>query len=367
MWFFFGFITLISFSIYFGIQRHKSNWKGTTSSTNGITFKFKNIVHKKKYHHLHIGCSAVDGINFSIKIERWWDKLFKWLGISVEHQVGISDFDKEFYLITDDHELCSIFSQSIQIQEILEKIAAACDKHNLKIRRLHFKHGTIWLHLIPVYKDDRPHIDMIARDLIPKLKKISDIFKQKLLAHPQKKNDPFILRAIFILAISTGLAINGLTHIFRIMVIEVPFIIDDKPLFNQSFPYAVAIIGILIIITFILLGRTARTHLVLIELFFIGSFGAVSSSYLMFRDANIDLDTGSPEYFEVKIYEKKRSRGRRHTSYYLKVDDWYGGERRRRIEVSRDIFYRFNKGDDAKIEQMAGYFGHRWVADIKTI
>ncbi len=364
MWFLFGFITLISFSIYFGLQRHQSNWKGVTNSTNRIPFKHKTVSHKNKHHHLYIGCSAIKNINFSIKIERWWDRLFKWLGISVEHQVGSSEFDEKFYLITDDRELCDIFSHSPQLQETVNHIASCCAKHDLKIRRLHCKHGRIWLHLIPEYKSNRPKVLIVARDLIPKLKSISDIFEEQLLITQNKKYDPFILRAIVILAISTGLAINGLTHFFRIIVIEVPFIIDDKPLFYQSLPWAVAVIATLVTITFLLLGRTARTHLVLIELLLVGSFGALSSSYLTLRDANIDLDTGKPAHFDVMIYKKKVSRGRRSTSYYLTVDDWYGEKKKRRIEVTRDIYYRFKQGDNAKIKQMPGYMGHRWVADI---
>lgn len=364
MWFLFGFITLISFSIYFGYQRYQAGWDGTEGSVGGINYKYKIATHKGRVVKLLVGCDAIENISFSIKKEKWWDRLFKTVGISVEHQVDAKEFDREFYLLLDNESLCNLFSESFELQDLVEETNESCKAHKIKFKKLHCRHGRIWLDLVPEKKSERPDISVIAKVLVPGLDRISEILKDKQDLVLDKKNDPFILKAIVILAISTGLAVNACIQLFRIAFIEVPFIVDNGPLFYASLPYGLAIIGTLIIVTLILLGRTARTHLVLIELILIGSFGAISTSYLSLRDINIDLDVSPPEYYPVTVYNKRISRSKNSTSYYLKIDDWNNKSGRKEIKVSSDIYDRFSKNQIARIVQMHGYLGHLWVADV---
>lgn len=364
MWFLFGFITLISFSIFFGLQRYQAKWAGTPSVSNDIAFQYNLRTHKGSYVKLLIACDVIEDISFTIKYEKWWDRLFKWLGISVEHQVGDKEFDRTFYLVTDSQPLCELFSESYEIQDAINQVHEACDTHKLKFKKLLCRHGRIWLDLVPEKKSEEPDITSISNDFVDKLSTISNILENQQAFFLNQKRDPFIIKAMVILAISSGLAINGLVHFFRIAVIDMPFTVDDMALFQASLPYGLAIIGVLILLAFIFLGRTARTHLVLIELVLIGSFGAISTSSLAMRDLNIDLDSSPSEYYVVKVYEKRISRSRNSTSYFLKVDDWNNGSGRIEIQVSSDIYNRFQENQRAKIEQRPGYLGYRWVADV---
>jgi hypothetical protein len=365
MWFLFGFITLISFTIFFGLQRYKAKWKGEPRSIKGIKYKYKAVTHKGSTTKVFIGCDVIEEVCFAIKIEKWWDKFFKSIGISVEHQVGVDEFDNLYYLITDNQSLCSLFSGSVELQEKAQEIKTLCNKHELKFKKLLCRHGRIWLELIPKKKSEKPDITRISMDLVPALKKIADILKNNQSFFLDEKHDPFIIKAMIILAISTGLAINGAVHLYRLAIFDMPFIVNNSPLFNASLPWGLGIIVLLIFVTLIFLGRTARTHLVLIELILIGSFGAITSSYMMMRDVNIDMDTGSPEYFSVKVHDKRISRSRRSTTHYINVDDWANNMKGKvELSVSSEIYYKFSRGQLAKIIQMPGYMGYPWVSDI---
>jgi hypothetical protein len=365
MWFLFGFITLISFSVYFGLQRYKANWKGESRSIKGIRYQYKAFVNKGNTNKILIGCDVIDEVCFAIKIEKWWDKFFKSIGVSVEHQVGVDEFDNLFYLITDNQSLCSLFSGSVELQESAQKIKDLCSKHGLKFKKLLCRHGRIWLELVPKHRREEPDVTRISLDIVPVLKKVSDILKNNQSFFLDEKHDPFIIKAMIILAISTGLAINGAVHLYRIIILDLPFIVDNTPLFQASLPWGLGMIGLLIFATLFFLGRTARTHLVLIELFLIGSFGAITTSYMMMRDINIDMDTGSPEYYSVTVHDKRISRSRNNTTHYIKVDDWTNNKKGRvELTVSSEIYYRFARGQMAKIIQMPGYMGYAWVSDI---
>jgi len=364
VWFLFGFITLISFSIYFGLQRYRANWNGTDAALGDITYKYSVVTHKGSTNKILIGCDVVEDICFSIKIEKWWDKFFKAIGISVEHQVGVDEFDRMFYLITDNESLCSLFSESYELQDRINEINETCIKRELKIKKLHCRHGRIWLDVVPKNRKENVDIDNIAADLIPTINNIAELLKDKQALILDQKNDPFIIKAMVILAISTGLAINGAIQIFRIIFFEIPFIVDDYPLFYAALPWGIGVIGALIFAALIFLGRTARTHLVLIELILVGSFGAISTAYTSLRDANIDLDTSAPEHYAVKVHDKRISRSSKSTSYYIKVDDWNNGTGKTELRVSRNVYNRFKRNQIASIVQMPGYMGYRWVADI---
>jgi hypothetical protein len=365
MWFLFGFITLISFSLYFGLQRYKANWKGMTSLVSDIKCKYDVVTHKGSTTKVLIGCDVIEDVCFSIKIEKWWDRLFKAIGISVEHQVGVDEFDELFYLITDNQSLCSLFSGSFELQENIQEIINLCKTHELKFKKLLCRHGQIWLELVPESKKERLRIHAITNDLVPVLHKIADVLDQNESYFLDEKHDPFIIKAMIVLAISTGLAINGAVHLYRILILDLPFIVNNTPLFYAALPWGLGIIGLLIFATLFFLGRTARTHLVLIELVLIGSFGAITTAYLTMRDVNIDMDSGTAEYFSVEVHDKRISRSRRSTSYYIKVDDWTKNNKGRvELMVSNDIYNRFNRGQLAKIIQMPGYLGYAWVSDI---
>jgi len=106
MWFFFGLFTLLSFFIYFLKKRINGRWKGTPGTENGVSYQFQ--VFSTKYNStigLKIGINTKKGYDFIFKKESWVDRLFKMIGLSIEHQVGSKEFDD---LVVESRMIASI-------------------------------------------------------------------------------------------------------------------------------------------------------------------------------------------------------------------------------------------------------------------
>ncbi len=70
MWFLFGFITILTFSIYFGWQRLLAGWKGKRQTTHGIDWEYR--VDNGKYGPVayRIGIAGPSGLAFTLKPEK---------------------------------------------------------------------------------------------------------------------------------------------------------------------------------------------------------------------------------------------------------------------------------------------------------
>ncbi len=364
MWFFFGIFSLVSFSVFFGLKGYRSSWEGTVIKYDGRECVYTSRVRKGKTDAILIGCKGIDHLDLTIKPERWWDRLFKWLGISVEYQVGRDEFDDKFYLMSDQESVCNLIGENFDFQEGIQRILALCQPHGMKLKSIHFRNERIWVECQPLDKKSHESAASLANIYLPELVRLTDILARKLPLSAKKLKDPFVFKASVILAISSGLAVSGLINLFRIVKVNVPFILDVSLLFNKSLVVGSCLIAVLIIFTLLLLGRMARTHLILIELVFIGYFGAVSTSLYVIRDINIEFDQGPPERFIVEILDKKVSKRRRSTSYYFYVEDWLSRNEIRKIEVSSENYYKYSVGEALKIVQKPGFFGIRWVSGI---
>jgi hypothetical protein len=182
-----------------------------------------------------------------------------------------------------------------------------------------------------------------------------------------KKRDPFIWRAALILSISSGLAINGGVHLVRKLSTDFPVVVDDAALLYFSVLWAIGIVAALVFVAIVALGSTARTHLVLIELVLVGSFGAFTTAWVGRHDINIEWDREPATVYTAKVLGK-HCVGRRqgNCTYYLLTDGWPGRDFGEEIKVSSDVYSDIAIGKNIRIRQKPGYLGYRWVEDISA-
>lgn len=366
MWFLFGFITLISFSIYFGIQRLGTRWKGDVSRFNGIAYQYKVVRNKNNITtRFMVGVDAPIGYDFTFKREAWFDRLCKFLGLSVEHQVGHADFDKLVYVVSNDGYLLDQISGSAPIIDAVVQLFALhrLDSRASEIRCLNgrlwvtFKVGRLFsadtdLHYLFGLQDTAAALlDQVVRQL-----------KQTPPAYKGMRRDPFILRAAAILALSTGMVVNGLAHALRLMWTTAEFTVDHAELWRLAAYGGVAVMVLMVCVALVTLGRSARTHLVLVELILVGSVGATLTAFFELRDLNMEWDHSAAQVFHPDILEKSVSRSRKSgTHYYAYVRDWNGGYKSHKVSVSSTFYNSVNVGDRLAVRQRSGYLGVRWV------
>lgn len=364
MWFIFGFITLISFSIYFGYKRLNASWKGRPGRFEGIPYQYRIVTHKKRITAVFVGIYGVPELDFSFKKETFVDRLFKFLGLSVEHQIGCQEFDKAVYIVSDNTRLHTLISSSSAIKESALGIFRLAEKFNCQTKEIRCQSGRLWVRFKTLRGFEESCLSSMYPDVVPRLMAFAAELKQIPPVSSVGWKDPFVIKAAIILAISTGLAMNGMVHLIRLGWTNVPFTVDTRQLWMDSMYWGVVVVAILVAGTLFLLGRTARTHLVLIELIFVGFLGATSTAFSELRDINMELDESTAENYEVKVTGKRVSRSRRSTNYYIYVVDWNNEKPRKSIKVSRWFYNSVPEKSYLLVKQKQGYLQYRWVESL---
>jgi hypothetical protein len=209
--------------------------------------------------------------------------------------------------------------------------------------------------------DDRD-VEGAAREIVPGLRAIADAMEASPFTRISLWRDPFVYRAAGILSLSTALALNGIAQWLRLRMFDGPITLDRTELFMDALGGGVAAVLVLVVATVLLLGRSARTHLVLIELLLVGAAGAVATTAAELRDANMEFD-GTPASEYVVLAEGKRTVHHRKgpDEFYLLVNDWREGHGYVKLEVSRELYRTARIGDRIRVYEKPGYFHYRWL------
>lgn len=366
MWFLFGFITLLSFSIYYSFKRRSAGWKGSLFPFSNLNFPYQYQFKKNEYKLFGfiVGIDAAQRYDYAFKKESYIDRLFKFVGVSVEHQTGDKSFDDLVYVISDNSHFHRQLSSNKKIINTVTDIFKIVERYKCKLKTLRHSNGRIWVHCkVPKSSEESDFYDMFD-ELVLLLQVIAEEVKKEPLSSLSSWKDPFVLKATLILAVSTGMAITGGVQVFRLTLTTLPFTIDEAKLFYDSLLYGASITVILVFIALFSLGRSARVHLVLIELLLVSSFGAVSIAFCNARESNMELDTSPAVTIEANLVDKEYSRGRRRriAHYYLHIEGW--NEKTTRVSIPSALYNSLNIGDKLDITEREGHFKYKWIESI---
>jgi hypothetical protein len=213
--------------------------------------------------------------------------------------------------------------------------------------------------------DEPAVLQRIRRDLVPPLQRAAVELKARRL-HPSTRRDPLFLKSVLVLAASTGLMINGVIQVGRIWIFHVPFTLDAGQLVAWSLLAAAVLLVLLCGAAFLLLGRSSRLHLVLLEVLLVGAFGAATTSFAELRDMNMELDTSEARTYATDIVRKTTHRGRRgRRSYYLHLRNWHDASDSVRVRVTRSEYDATSMGRPMEVRERAGALGMRWVESMR--
>ena len=361
MWFLFGFITLISFSSYVAYKRINAAWKGTRQTTDGLTYQYKVERNKHGISALLVGIDGPKGYDYALKKENGIDRFFKSIGLSVEHQTGKQAFDDLVYIVSDNRQFHRQISSSEVLTDTLLKIFNFGKSYHCHVQELRHNSGRLWIKFNVDKAFEEKRISSLSSKVVPLLESIGREFKSIPLMATGTWRDPFVVKAALLLAASSGLAVNGVLHGLRLAFTKVPFTVDAGALLHDAIIVGAFIAATLLALCIYFLGRSARTHLVMIDLMIVGTLGAMTTAYTELRDINMELDTSEGTKYEITLYDKHLSRSRRSTTYYVHVNDWNRPGRRIQVEVSGDLYYSLTPGEHLAVTQKKGYLKYRWV------
>jgi hypothetical protein len=365
MWFLFGFVTLAAACVSSLIWRRTVSWSGETENAQGIPFEYEASTTKKKVRLIRVGVPCGPGFSLSLKPEGSMDRASKAIGLTKECQTGDAAFDDAIYVLSDD----LVFHRMLQLDQKLRanvlRLVEICDVVG-RLKAIHVHKGRIWVVVDPD-TTDRDKAKDAGRDIVPALNHLAQDFAERPGA-ARDERDPFPFRAACVLGISTGLAINGGIGLVRAYPGDFPYMLNAL----APLPFAVAlgfagIIG-LIVCALWFMGRSSRTHLVLIELLLVGTFGAIASAYMELRDYNMEYDANPPNVHQATVTETwetytRRRRGGKTRHCHVALLGWPSETATTRREMSCGFYARVHVGTRLDIQLRTGALGWPWIAD----
>lgn len=366
MWFAVGLVSLCVILAYQFHYRWRRPWAGQDASTGkGIRHQYRQLSYKGNTYAVEAGVPVPDFFRFELKRETSVDRFFKWVGLSVEKQFGHDGFDRLVYVASNDEHLFNRVADSPELrqaaQRIFVQVHAGC-----RVQRVSCAHGQLVARIrrpgLFSSEDDVADLMHCLSLVLPFLDELGKTLRASPPpAVPAAQRDRFLLPAVAVLSVSTALGINGLVFLTR-PFFEDAFLLDRARIVELALWLGSFIFFGLLAAYLILLARSARAHLFLLELLLVGSFGAYSTAASELRDANIEWDESPVTVRETPVMSKSTSRSRRGgTSYYLHVKDWTQPVETRRISVSRSLYESMDRGRILVFEERAGYFQARWA------
>lgn len=308
MWFSFGIISLSLFTIYFTYKKINASWKGESIQLGQKSCKFKKTRPIIGSADALIGINSAKGIDYIFKREGWFDRVFKSLGLVNEHQVGNPKFDDLVFIVSDDVSLHQQLSKNSVIVSTVLDIFSCVDNSTFSVKQIRHNSGCLWVKLGAHIKFTEEDIKELTPKFAPLLETLSEEM-QKISGHSKplwKRPQSFISAAL--LGISTALAVTGYIQFKRLSLSlpDLPHVIDANLMLNHAIMLGGAFVLLLVVLTVYLLGRSPRTHLVLLEVILLGGFGAFMTSFSELNHFNHTYDETSVQIFEARVLDKKR-------------------------------------------------------------
>ncbi|MBK8286890.1 MAG: hypothetical protein IPK97_19625 [Ahniella sp.] len=186
-------------------MRRTSNWSGeqrgyTSAEGTKRWYRFDEQSHKGKKLGYRLGISAQIGFEFQLRAETGFDRQAQSFGIGAEQTVGDSRFDAEVFIDSDDQRVGAALRRSPEARDAVLSLFRICRERGGTLNRVQAYRGRLWIHV----KDASGlPTSNVANELSDALYTLNEALATQA-SGLHKAPDPFLRRAMLILAVSTG-------------------------------------------------------------------------------------------------------------------------------------------------------------------
>jgi len=369
MWFLFGFVTLGFACAGSLLLRRETTWRGTAALVDRMPYQYavttsrRRMSFGRRANGVRVGVDCTDGFTFSLRHESMLDAWSKGVGLVQECQTGDVDFDRDFYILSDDPVVHRLLQTDTVLRGAIERAFKDCDFRLGTPKAIYVHGGRLSLSASP-RESDPDDVAAACGSVVAALTAIAERLNRGGIGLSDDR-DPFPRRAACFLAISTGLAINGGIDLLHLYGPSFPALADSSAPMLIALAISVALILALAAAALQWMGRSARTHLVLFELLIAGGFGATVSAYSELRDYNIDFDHAAPRPVQAVISERyttHRSKGG--TAYHLTLRGWPAGSHTA-IQVPYDVYDQLSLSQAVVVAEHPGALGWAWASGFQ--
>ncbi|HYE85381.1 MAG TPA: hypothetical protein VEA16_03425 [Vicinamibacterales bacterium] len=357
-----GFLTLLVAGYGLFRWRLAGRWNGQRAMHSGFPYQYEIASNKGRVTLVRLGIDCATGLHVCLMPERGVDRFFKSLGLSQEQQLDDVHFDNHIYLLSDDRRFTAALAQRPEQKRALADLFRH-PQAGARIQRLWCRGNRLWVEAQPLETSkDWDHNPLVAK-VIPVLRALGQALSQ---AAPSAtgSQDRFVIKAMLLLGVSSALAINAVIQLIRAVIPGFPVTLDHSALLGSAFILGLALIAALVAACIGWLGRTSRMHVVLLELLFVGGFGAFGTTYTTLRNLNIEFDQSMPQHVASRVtdhYTKRCGKSGRSTCYHVAFDTRQLIGEALSVQVNYDLHRRLTKGAAVRLLVRRGALGFRWM------
>lgn len=319
MWFVLGLVTLLGGLALGWKLRRDARWKGEATARGEFAFLYARPKKGKRRNEWRYGIPVRGLPEFRLKRQSLNDALFRKVGISNEVQTGDALFDRTVYVVSDLPVVRLALQRDPELRRRLLAVFQHMQQQGYKLKELRLAGDRLWLRAF-----SRADHDSGVLSALPDL--LGAVAERLPEVAQSQRFDSYVLRAAMVLTLSTALAISGAVLLFGLIPGRYPALLDSAGLWRGSFTFAAPLLAVLVLVSLVWLGRSSRTHLILLELLIVGSFGVWSWTFYGLREANFRLDSSPPAIVELRLASKahwtttsRRRKGGRSTTHHYEL------------------------------------------------
>jgi hypothetical protein len=362
MWFAFGIVTLLVGSATSWYARVHHRWKGQAVRVDGHGVERRIGRSKTGAWMDRLGIAVPDGSPFRLRREGAHDRFFARLGIAAELPLRDRHLDGLVYLESEDRAIARWIDGD---GELARELAALCayEAHGHRVARVERVGARLWLVLDKV-GDASPEAAML--DLAPRLATVAAWLQR---AGPRSvERDAFVRRAALVLALNTGVALAGAALLVGTGLHYE--LLEPGRFFLATLPASLAALVLFAIAAFRWLGRTSRTHLVLIEIALVGTAGFLALGYGLARAANASWDDAPAQVLEIAEFDAVRyacGKGKRSTCHQLRLPPLPELRGDSELDIDSFLYADLERATAVRLRLKPGGLGAAWIESIEPV
>lgn len=360
----FGFVALVLARIGIAAFRIRQRFDGQSVSLGGRSYDCAVSRQKGRIEQLRLGIPAKDTSCFIARREGRYDRLALWAGIAREGQTRDARFDRAVYTLCDDREMLDALSEHEPLRAaILELLAEPL------VEAIHCSTGMLWIdcnasRLSDARGPDQAAAAELAAAAGDRLYGLRNELNALDLDQWNSRRDPALSHERILLAATAFLGCAGLLAFFASYLPDLPLTLRFDAILHRAHIVAAGALVLMLLALWLFLGRTSRTHLVLLDILLVAGPGAWLAGQYWYEFENRRLDLRPPLDHVATIEAKRVSHGRRSTYYYIDVDRWPDGALDRELNVPRSVYDTVVSGQCAHFEYHFGAYGDPWLASV---
>lgn len=374
MWLFLGLAALVTATVYFARQRIPQRREGEPLNSvagRDAQYRWDNSLFDFLIHRgervLLIGERGVPDLDLLVKPSRWWDRVFRALGLSLACRTQDPVLAERAYIASDQVSCCAALRSNERARQGLRRLLDLESDYAVVVRGIHFRDRRMWVEMRAKGSFAEEGVDALGREVIECLRQVA-VSLCEALPRNQRRRDRFVMWAAVLVGLSSALLLTGLIQAVRVELWQIyPGVLDKGRIALYGAATALVVIVSLTASAIALLGRTARTHIVLVELCTAGLIGAFLNGYVMVHDFNHEFDRTPAQRYRVEVHDKDTSSFRGGTDHYLIVENWSVRGDTLRQEVHASDYEKVRRGDMVDVFVRAGSLGARYIKEIRPV